>query len=65
MKIDINNLRTIKEIADSYHGKNGKGVSKTYISTYLKEYLIDIRGFMFVDITKLPKEIRDKIDAGI
>lgn len=62
MKVDIENLRTVKEIADNYQGKKGKGVSKQYISILLKEHFIDIRGFMFVDITKLPKKIRDKID---
>ena len=62
MKVETDNLRTVKEIADNYLGRKGKGVSKTYIYNNLREYIIEIRGFSFIDITKLPKEIKEKID---
>lgn len=59
---EIKNLFTISTIAKNYQGQKGKGVSKTYMTSLLAPYILNIDGYRFVDITKLPKEIKDKID---
>ena len=59
---DLKNLYRLKTIAENYHGKKGKGVSKRYITDLLQDYIVEADTIRFVDITMLPKEIREKID---
>ena len=59
---DLKNLYRLKTIAEHYRGQKGRGVSKRYITDLLQPYIVEADTIRFVDITKLPKKIRDKID---
>ena len=59
---DLKNLYRLKTIAQHYQGKRGMGVSKKYITELLGPYIVEVDSIRFVDITELPKEIREKID---
>lgn len=64
MKVEIDNLKRLKTLADNYEGEKGVGVSKQHIIQLFKKHdvkPVEIDGTAFYDITKLPEEIKKRL----
>lgn len=60
----VENLRSLKTLAESYEGEKRKGVTKMYILRLLVKYEVEpvlVDGQKYYDLTKLPKEIKSKL----